>query len=61
MNPELMTISVEAWNAHVETIRRYREACRIARDRFCSLNGQVSEQVWNENYPAVKALKEVLK
>lgn len=34
---------------------------RLVRSRFSDLNGEVSQKVWNENYPAVKALDEILK
>ena len=31
-------------------------ACELARDRFSRLNGKVSSEVWDGNYPAVAAL-----
>ena len=36
------------------------KAVKIARRRFTMMNNFVSEQVWNDNYEAVKALDDVL-
>ena len=35
-------------------------ACYAARTRFSDQNGQVSEKVWADNYPAVKQLDEAI-
>lgn len=36
------------------------EACRAANRRFSNQNGRVDEEVWADNYPAVKALRDAI-
>ena len=49
-------------NAHLIAAAPDRlNACEIALRRLNEQNGQVSEEVWNANYPADKALRDAIK
>jgi len=47
-------------NEMSELERELLAACKTARRRFYEQNGDVSEQVWRENYPAIKTLSDVI-
>ncbi len=43
----------------VALLRKALKTAKIVFDRFSDQNGQVDEKVWNENFPAKKALRDM--
>jgi hypothetical protein len=43
-----------------EVTQELLSACLIARSRFSGQNAQVDNKVWNDNYPAVRALDQAI-
>lgn len=69
----IMTVAIGSWvfgyaagkrRAEVKYTPRIQalvSACWKARNRFSDLNGQVSQNVWNGNYEAIKELENALR
>ena len=49
-------IIINTLNSHNKLLN----ACKLAVERFCSQNGHVSREVWNNNYNAYLALTEAI-
>ena len=59
--PGLATVILDAWRTEENArVKALKEAAEGARHRFSMQNGEVSEQVWNDNYEAIKALDAAL-